>query len=194
MRRLLCFGDSNTYGYDPRSYAGGRYPSSVRWTDGIGPEYEVINAGRNGRTVPRGPAEWAEIKDLFRRAGPVDLFLVMLGTNDLLNDTPAEETADRMDRFLEAVLPCVGDTRVLLIAPPPLEPGAWVPGPEVIAQSERYAALCGALARERGLDFADAGAWKVGLAFDGVHFSEEGHRAFVGGLRAVLRSILNTDG
>ena len=31
-RRLLCYGDSNTYGYDPRSYLGGRYPQSVRWT------------------------------------------------------------------------------------------------------------------------------------------------------------------
>ena len=31
-RRILCFGDSNTYGYDPRSYLGGRYPASVRWT------------------------------------------------------------------------------------------------------------------------------------------------------------------
>ena len=30
--RILCYGDSNTYGYDPRSYLGGRYPASVRWT------------------------------------------------------------------------------------------------------------------------------------------------------------------
>ena len=30
-RRLLCYGDSNTYGYDPRSYLGGRYPDSIRW-------------------------------------------------------------------------------------------------------------------------------------------------------------------
>ena len=29
--RLLCFGDSNTYGYDPRSYLGGRYGETVRW-------------------------------------------------------------------------------------------------------------------------------------------------------------------
>ena len=29
MRRILCFGDSNTYGYDPR---GGRYDENTRWT------------------------------------------------------------------------------------------------------------------------------------------------------------------
>ena len=31
-KRILCLGDSNTYGYDPRSYVGGRYPETVRWT------------------------------------------------------------------------------------------------------------------------------------------------------------------
>lgn len=183
MRRLLCFGDSNTYGYDPRSFAGGRYPSQVRWTGRMGPEYDVINAGQNGRMIPCRSAEYAETADLLRRMGPVDLFSVMLGTNDLLNLATAEEAAERMRRFLEAVLPLVGNARVLLIAPPPLRPGEWVTEPEMIDRSVRYAALCGALARELGFDYADAGAWNVGLTFDGVHFSEEGHRAFAGGLR-----------
>lgn len=31
-RRIICFGVSNTYGYDPCSYLGGRYPKSLRWT------------------------------------------------------------------------------------------------------------------------------------------------------------------
>lgn len=48
--RILCFGDSNSYGYDPRSYLGGRYPASVRWTallEAAG--WMVINEGENGR-------------------------------------------------------------------------------------------------------------------------------------------------
>lgn len=189
MRRLLCFGDSNTYGYDPHSRTGGRYPPPVRWTGLMGPEYEVINAGWNGQAIPRRPAEYAEVGALLRRVRPVDLFLVMLGTNDLLNLATAEETAERMRRFWEAVLPDLGDTRVLLIAPPPLCPGEWVTEPEIPGQSVRYAALCGALARELGLAFADAGAWGVGLAFDGVHFSEEGHRAFANGLLRICGTL-----
>ena len=30
---VICFGDSNTYGYDPRSYLGGRYDPDSRWVD-----------------------------------------------------------------------------------------------------------------------------------------------------------------
>lgn len=53
-RRLLCYGDSNTYGYDSRSYLGGRYPEPVRWT-GLLKEYgwEVCNEEENGRSTPR---------------------------------------------------------------------------------------------------------------------------------------------
>lgn len=51
---LLCYGDSNTYGYDPRSYLGERYPRSVRWTGLLAEEgYTVRNEGMNGRSIPR---------------------------------------------------------------------------------------------------------------------------------------------
>ena len=33
MKTVICFGDSNTYGYDPRSYLGGRYGPDSRWVD-----------------------------------------------------------------------------------------------------------------------------------------------------------------
>ena len=51
---LLCYGDSNTCGHDPRSYLGGRYPESVRWTglpDALG--IKAITEGENGRSIPR---------------------------------------------------------------------------------------------------------------------------------------------
>ena len=55
--RVLCFGDSNTYGYDPRSYFGGRYPAISRWVDLLAAKtgWDVINAGENGREIPRSP-------------------------------------------------------------------------------------------------------------------------------------------
>ena len=57
-RRLLCYGDSNTYGYDPRSYLGGRYSESVRWTALLNTgDWKVINKGENGRSIPRQDQE-----------------------------------------------------------------------------------------------------------------------------------------
>lgn len=186
MKRLLCFGDSNTYGFDPRSYIGERFPPNIRWTGLLGGDFEIIEAGQNGRMIPRRREEIAGAVSLIRRSAPLDVFVVMLGTNDLLNGAAAEEAALRMRRFLEAVLPGLGDARLLLIAPPPLRPGAWVPGTELIGESERFALALRELAENTGVSFADAGGWDVEAAFDGVHFAEAGHRAFAEGLRAAL--------
>ena len=55
--RILCFGDSNTYGYDPRGFFGDRYDDKDRWVDLLAKQtgHEVINAGANGREIPRNP-------------------------------------------------------------------------------------------------------------------------------------------
>ena len=57
MKTVICFGDSNTYGYDPRSYLGGRYGPDSRWVDLLAARtgWDVRNQGQNGRTIPGGP-------------------------------------------------------------------------------------------------------------------------------------------
>ena len=52
--KLICLGDSNTYGYDPRSWLGGRYPADSRWVDILAAktDWEVLNLGQNGREIP----------------------------------------------------------------------------------------------------------------------------------------------
>lgn len=49
--RVLCYGDSNTYGYDPRSYLGERYPKSVRWTSLLEQQgWQVFNQGKSRKS------------------------------------------------------------------------------------------------------------------------------------------------
>ena len=50
---VICFGDSNTYGYDPRSYLGGRYDTDSRWVDILAAKtgWTVCNMGENGREL-----------------------------------------------------------------------------------------------------------------------------------------------
>ena len=45
--KVICFGDSNTYGYDPCSYLGGRYDADSRWADILVEEtgWSVCNMG-----------------------------------------------------------------------------------------------------------------------------------------------------
>ena len=189
MKRVLCFGDSNTFGYDPRSYLGSQYPADVRWTgllQGMG--WEVVNCGQNGLRVPR-ESQFPAVIDLLHRIGSTDVVTIMLGGNDLLNGMSAEETAARMEALLRCMKGHTGDAALLLIAPPPLRLGDWVRTRELIDESKRLGGLYRQLAGKLDIAFVDAGEWDVALTFDGVHFSPEGHAAFAKGLAQALETI-----
>ena len=172
--RILCFGDSNTYGYDPRGFFGDRYGAVDRWVDLLAKQtgHEAINAGANGREIPRNPYALR----LFTTQQEVDIFLVMLGTNDLLQGATAMEAAARMDSFLTILLPLC--KQILLICPPPMKRGAWVPSDALVVESVRLAEEYRLLAEKLDIPFVDTRRWNIGLAFDGVHFTEDGHHAF----------------
>ena len=180
--KILCIGDSNTYGYDPRSYFGSRYPAEVRWTDRL-TEHEVINCGVNGMTVPR---EHNRQIGLIRLHDP-DLVTVMLGTNDLCSGLSAEQIADRMGRFLVSL--ASSGKPILLISPPILEFGEWVMDDDVLEESQNLREQYRKLATERGCLFADAGEWDIDISFDGVHFSPEGHAVFAQKMEELLKRL-----
>ena len=175
---VICFGDSNTYGYDPCSYLGGRYDSHNRWVDILVEEtgWTVRNMGQNGREIPTSAPDFP---------ADTDLLIIMVGTNDLLQGRSPEQAAERLERFLSGI--SLDRSKLLLIAPPPVKRGAWVPNQQLIDDSHAYARLCQALAEQLGIRFADAGKWDIPLAYDGVHFTEQGHRAFAAGLLEVFK-------
>lgn len=195
--KLLCFGDSNTYGYDPRSCFGGRYPADARWTDILARAtgWEVLNAGQNGREIPRRIPELARMDQLLAAHAPPDILTVMLGSNDLLQYPfpTAETVAERMTGFLRHMLEQFPPERVLLIAPPPMRRGEWVTEERLLNESGALAGAYAALAGRLGVRFADAGQWGVELLFDGVHFSPVGHRTFAMGLQAALEAGSGSD-
>ena len=177
---VICFGDSNTYGYDPRGYFGGRYDADSRWVDILAAEtgWTVYNMGQNGGW--NLAAVLSHVRDRPSAAptfpADTDLLIVMLGTNDLLQGRNPEEAAERLERFLVGI--SLDRSKILLIAPPLLALGAWVPSQQVIDDSHTFARCCKVLAEKMGIRFTDAGRWDIPLAYDGVHFTEQGHRAF----------------
>lgn len=190
--KIVCYGDSNTYGYDPRSYLGGRYPESVRWTGLLkATGWEIQNEGENGRSIPRLDEEIRAAAQTVRRAEARGM-TVMLGSNDLLQrpGLRAETLGQRMEQFLTALLDSVSPGfKVLLIAPPPMRPGAWVSDKQLIRESCRIAGCYQEAADTLGIGFADAAAWDPELSFDGVHFSEAGHRSFALGAETALERL-----
>lgn len=182
--RIFCYGDSNTYGYDPRSCLGGRYPESVRWTTLLQTQvWDIFNAGQNGRSIPRNGWEIETLAQMLYHQQP-DIVIVMLGSNDLLQD-PALSAAGcgkRMEQFLTTLLKQAPPCQLLLIAPPPMTLGAWVDDPQIVETSQHLGSKYQGLAQKLGIAFADANAWGVELTYDGVHFSERGHSAFFAGI------------
>lgn len=184
--RMVCFGDSNTYGYDPHSWFGGQYEAV--WPDLLAKQtgWEIINAGENGREIPRRPYDILRVTELLNPAP--DIFLVMLGTNDLLQGASAAETSTRMEQFLTRLFPAC--KAVLLLAPPAMKRGAWVPEDALVAESRQLAAAYRALAARLGIFFADAADWDLELTFDGVHLSENAHQTFAKCLQIEIQTIL----
>ena len=178
MKKICCVGDSNTYGYDPRVPLEFRYSEEVRWTCRIqNPERDIYNMGMNGLMIPRAPSYY-NIPEWIRQSGPMDEIVVMLGTNDLLEEDTAEETAARMKSFLLKLMENC--------EPPVFRAGEWVEGEEMIEESRRLGPLYKAVAEELQVRFADTAGWEIEVLYDGVHFSPDGHKAFAEQLDRLL--------
>ena len=176
--KILCFGDSNTYGYDPRSFFGSQYPAQHRWVDLLAQKLgcKVVNAGENGREIPRQEEELQRFDLMLTNQKPIDLLIIMLGGNDLLQGNSVEAVVNRMEAFLDHI--DLEKSQILLIGPPPMQRGEWVPTQTLIDASVALNHEFKALSRHLGVGFADAEEWNIPLTFDGVHFTEEGHKAF----------------
>lgn len=213
-RTLLCFGDSNTWGFEPATMA--RYPRRVRWPGvvaaALGDGWQVVEAGLNGRTtVFEDPlddlAGARHIGPVLASAAPVDVVVIALGTNDLKTrlSASAYEIAEGAGVLVDRVLasedgPGERAPGVLLVAPPPVvDVGGWAardPGAYegfeqgwegALEKSRRFAAQYARVARVRGVPFLDAGEHVVSSDLDGIHWSREGHAAFG---RAVAAAIV----
>ena len=184
MKRLVCYGDSNTYGYDARDVFGGRLPADQRWTDILARELgaDVINCGLNGRTIPRYPRSLENDLRLIRRCTPIDFLIVMLGTNDILTDREPEDSAADMARLLSALGKELPAAETILCAPPMVSGLGEAYEARIASLSEAYAQI----AKELGLRFCGVSSWPIALASDGVHFSPAGHRTFAEYLKKEL--------
>lgn len=215
MKTILCYGDSNTWGID---YAtGGRVPFDERWPNvmqrELGGGFRVIEEGLNGRTTAEDdPAdEYPEAKNgakalipCLRSHAPLDLVLLMLGTNDLKIPffTSVEQIAKNIGRLAEMTQKELkafqGHTvPVVLIAPMAIGETidqspfcAAFGGHQVIAPSVKLAQAISDEARRRSCPFLDASKIAVPNKVDAVHFTSEGHSHFGKAAAQKVKEIL----
>ena len=193
--KILFFGDSNTYGYDPADFWEMRYPREKRWTyllKQMDPKkWEILPEGLNGRQIPNLKYDAARVLRLLNSLQQGDLFAVMLGTNDILltTDPDADIAIEKMRRLLEFLTAQKDPSDILVIAPPHIG-GAHLRDPlyqQYYRESKRMNAGFKELTQSFQVNFVDAGAWEVEMSADLVHLSENGHRQFADRLGKYLQ-------
>lgn len=210
-KRVLCFGDSNTWGAVP--IAGNRYSENVRWTgvlqDQLGEGYQVIEEGYNGRTsVFEDTVEgrWAGIKyfsQCIDSQSPLDLVIIMLGTNDLKTryGVEARTIAFGFNRYVDAlsITPMDGGKpQVLLMSPILIDPSYKdyplfhdMFGERADERSMKLADAYREFAESAGWEFLDASKYAEASKMDGVHMEPEGHKSLGAAVAVKVREMLD---
>jgi len=197
MKNILCLGDSNTWGYTPLS--GTRYSTNERWPRvlqvNLGDKYHIIEEGLCGRTIS------SHMQDRSQRSGqellpaileshrPLDLIIVMLGTNDLQHcfKLSAQEIASNIKSFClmiknnEFISQHNPETKILLISPAhlaelPIEDQYSFKGGQL--KSKQLAKYYSEVAADLQIEFLNANNFIKTTNIDGIHWTKEQHKKF----------------
>lgn len=208
-RTVLLFGDSNTHGTKPMpDLAGaGRFDREERWAGRLAkllPDWEVITEGHPGRTaVHDDPVEGEHrnglrvLPALLESHKPIDVVVVMLGTNDLkprfsVNAGDIAHSLERLVRMIRAsdCGPGGAGPQVLLVAPPPISEVGCLAGmfEGGAAKSRTLAAEIEAAAKRAGVPFLDAGRVVQVSPIDGIHYDAEANPKLAEAFAAVIRA------
>ena len=211
MKRILCFGDSNTWGFVAESpNRGKRHPSSIRWTGHLQSlsqdRYQIIEEGLNSRTTALEDPDKAGKNGLtyfepcLESHLPLDGVVIMLGTNDLKKKyrSPATDIRDRM-RLLIQKAKSLARTEdghpsqiwivglPILLESPIYEDYRY---PELNAKQMELHSLYEPLAKDEGVHFLSLQNRIDSSHEDGIHWSGENHQKFAKIVNDALSLIL----
>lgn len=212
-KRILLFGDSNTWGFIPAAEV--RYPETIRWSGlvrkALGPDYEIIEEGLNGRTtVFDDPVR--DYMNGIRYIGPcllshfpLDLVVVMLGTNDTkqrfgLNAWAIAEGVNRIIDVIKrasAEIKGSGYPKILIAAPilvgPKMDQSPYAgefDGIKTHELSKQLGPEMKRVAEAAGCEFIDASLYAEPSDKDSLHMEPEGHAALAEAMEKKIREIL----
>ena len=214
MKNILCFGDSNTWGFIPESITESfprRHPHDVRWTGvlarELGEGFKVIEEGQNGRTTVHDDPfalvrnAKAVLPAILESHKPLDLVVLMLGTNDLKNVfgvSPSEiavgvkvlaQTILTSDAGLSAKPP-----RLLLMCPPTVGPLSHLPDLEAkltdaLNRSQQLPKHYEAVAAALGCAYLNTQEIIAPSPVDGIHLDAAAHQTLGQAVAAKIKAL-----
>lgn len=215
MKTVLCFGDSNTWGYDPDASFGQSFPRrfrrEVRWTGvlaaELGDEWQVIEEGQCGRTtVHEDPFNVARnglayLPACLESHQPLDVVVLMLGTNDLkaVHNAPAGEIATGAGVLARLILQSTAGPhnvppKLLVVTPPAVASMAHLPdlaekfaGAE--AKARRFPVLYRTMAAQLGAAFLDSQEHTTPSPLDALHLDAVSHASLGKAIANTVRKL-----
>jgi len=204
MAKILCFGDSNTWGTTPNTQS--RYDDNERWTallkTALADIHDVIESGQPNRTLVNNPPFSGSktgiqyLKPLLELHSP-DLIIIMLGTNDLKNkftlspekiSQAAFDLIEQIQLFKNEEKPAA---KVLLLCPPPIyEVGNYKSiyknaHEKSTALSKHYLEI----SKQLNCDFFDVGSVVQTCKKEGIHWPIEQHENLAKALIPIIQKI-----
>lgn len=207
MKTVLCYGDSNTWGYCADNAE--RFSSGVRWTGVLsallGDGFAVIEEGLNGRTtVFDDPIEGHKNGETYLTPcldshAPIDLVIIMLGTNDLKLrfSVCAHDISGGMEKLIRIIKSSESGVRhaapkILLMSPAPV--GKLTDFADMlegaVEKSQGLSRYYKDIASRHEISFFDVGSVAAPTDVDGVHYDEAAHMAIGENVAKIAREIL----
>ena len=186
MKKILCFGDSNTYGFIAGD--GGRYDKNTRWTgllqQKLVPDYEIIEAGCNNRNGfiehPDGDDHTGyKVLPKYLKQNP-DIVIIAIGINDIQKFY--KPTLNTISDGLISMIKTIKTAQIILIAPPVLHDNildgmfSFQFDKESIETSKYLPELYKTIAKDTGCHFFDFNNEIKLSDKDGLHYPPESHK------------------
>ena len=192
MENILCFGDSNTWGYNPNTKE--RYPWGIRWTSKLQDKFRkedvhIIEQGLCGRTTVFEDRTRPDrngvntLKEIFKGENDIDSVILMLGTNDCKTyfGNTEKEIAEGVEECLDLVLKYIAPEKILLVSPIILGENVWKDefDPEFnrnsVLVSKKLKLAYEQAAKKRNVHFLAASEYANPSDADQEHMDERGH-------------------
>ena len=190
MKKIICYGDSNTFGYNPKDNL--RFDENTRWTSvlqkNLGAEYKVINEGMCDRTGfvtnPKGFEFSAQMhfSKLISELETIDLLIIWLGTNDL--QFQYDISLDVIEKGLENLIK-IGQEKAknIIIIPPVILSEKVLEGffnyqfdKNSVEKSRKVGNTFRNLANIYHCEYLDINKFTVPSDIDGLHYDENSHK------------------
>ncbi|WNY29145.1 hypothetical protein MmiEs2_13620 [Methanimicrococcus stummii] len=208
MYNILCFGDSNTWGMDPKTLT--RFAPEIRWPGilkkELGDNFNIIEEGLVGRTAvmsfPFEPEACgiSYFLPCVKSHAPLDMIIIMLGTNDFAYGASPLGIARNLARYIpianENATGVPGKKpKILLVSPVKITKDfEKSPFQEIfgdvdtcIEKSKVYGNYVKMIAEENGCLWADSANAAGASETDGLHFDEKGHDALGKAIAEIIR-------